>query len=65
MISRELIWQDIKSEKTLDLQGFHGVSRSGETGCTELAIWCLRPLGHLSAASKGSPGELNTYALIG
>jgi hypothetical protein len=35
------------------------------TQYARLAIWCLRPLGHLSAASKGSPGELNTYALIG
>jgi hypothetical protein len=44
MISRELIWQEVRSEKTLDSQGFYAVSRSGETGRTELAIWCLRPL---------------------
>jgi hypothetical protein len=26
MILRELIWQEIRSEKSLELQGFHGVS---------------------------------------
>jgi hypothetical protein len=26
MISRELIWQEVRSEKTLDLQGFYGVT---------------------------------------
>jgi hypothetical protein len=35
------------------------------TQYARLAIWCLRPLGHLSAGSKGGPGELKTYALIG
>jgi hypothetical protein len=35
------------------------------TQYARLAIWCLRPLGHLSAASRWSPGELNIYALIG
>jgi hypothetical protein len=26
MISRELIWREVRSEKTLDLQGFYGVT---------------------------------------
>ena len=33
------------------------------TQYARLAIWCLRPLGHLSA-SKRDAGELNNYALI-
>lgn len=26
MISREPIWHEVRKEKTLDLQGFHGVA---------------------------------------
>jgi hypothetical protein len=56
----------VSAKKPLNLAEREGFEPSVPvTQYARLAIWCLRPLGHLSAGSKGGPGELNTYALIG
>jgi hypothetical protein len=44
-----MIWAEIPRRKILDFSTFPDLVWSDKTVCTELAIWCLRPLGHLSA----------------